>query len=89
MRKLLIKALLASAIFGLGATQGNAGSYGYGGGQAQLAQYGGGYGGGGYSGGGYGGGYQAQCYWERKHVRIWDGTYNRWTWVWQRVRTCH
>ena len=79
MRKMLITTLLATAVLGLGASQGFAGSYGYGGGQIQPAQY----------GGGYGGGHQAHCYWERKHVRIWDSTYNRWTWVWQRVRTCN
>jgi hypothetical protein len=76
MRRMILSALFATAAFGLSATQSSAGGYGYGG-HAQHAQY-----------GGNGGHYQKQCHWERQHVRIWDETYHRWTWVWQRVHIC-
>lgn len=79
IRKMILLALFATAALGLSATQSSAGGYGYGGygGHAQHEQY-----------GGYGGHYQKQCYWERQHVRIWDETYHRWTWVWRREHIC-
>ena len=76
MRKLIVCAVLASAALGLGVAQSSAASHGYGGGYHQT-QYGGGY------------GHQQRCYWERRHVRIWDESHHRWSWVWRRVQVCN
>lgn len=88
MRKLMMTSVLVAAALG-GASQSFAGGYGghhgYNGHGASFhhVQYG-------SYGGGYGGGYnhQPRCHWERKQVRIWDESYQRWVWVWRRVRIC-